>query len=320
MNLTFLSPAAAVVGAVAVIALLVLVAAERRSRRVSEVVGLPRASFLSALPNALALILLAALVALAAAQPVVSSVRPREGRTDAEAIFIMDISRSMLAAANRKSANRFERARDAARLMRAELPEIPVGVSSLTDRVLPHVFPSMSVNAFTATLERAIAIQRPPPNRSDGSIATSFASLAVLSNQNFFGRESERRLVVLFTDGESVPFDAFTVQRAFKQARISLIFVLFWAPEERVYRRGRPEPGYRPEPGTPERIAEIAEAIGASSFQENDLGGAIDTARRVLGRGPVGAHGEELQSRSLAPYALVLAFLPLGFLLWRRNF
>ena len=41
-----------------------------------------------------------------------------------------------------------------------------VGIASLTDRVLPHLFPSTDVDVFEATIERSMAIERPPPRSS----------------------------------------------------------------------------------------------------------------------------------------------------------
>ncbi len=40
----------------------------------------------------------------------------------------------------------------------------------------------------------------------------------------------------------------------------------------------------------------------------------------VIGKGPTRARGRELNSFLLAPYVLLFAFLPLSFLLYRRNF
>ena len=40
----------------------------------------------------------------------------------------------------------------------------------------------------------------------------------------------------------------------------------------------------------------------------------------VVGKGPTTARGRELNSFLLAPYVLLFAVVPLGFLLFRRNF
>ena len=320
VSLSFLTPWAAAVGVVVLVALWMLVESEIRARRVSRAIGLVPPGHGHAVAIAGAMLLVAVFVGAAAAQPVVSGIQPREGRTDAEAIFVFDVTRSMLAAGAKGSPSRLERARGVAKRIRNEVPELPVGVSTVTDRTLPHLFPSVSSNSFTAVVDRAIGIERPPPDRKERSQATSLSALAVLGQQNFFGAKSKRRVAVVFTDGESLPLDAFVLRQALQKAKVRLLFVHLWEPDERVFLPdGTIEGAYRPEPGTQARLLDIANFLGGRVFAEDDVGGVIDAIRRNVADGPMGPHGEELQSRSLAPHALGLAFLPLLFVLWRRN-
>jgi len=316
----FLSPGAALVGLAILVALGVLVAAERRSRRVARALGLPPQRRRAALPVAVALALTGAIVALAASQPVVSAVRTKEARTDAEVIFVFDITRSMLASSRPGSPTRFARERAAAKKLRGSLVEVPVGVASLTDRLLPHLFPTPSLNTFTATVDRVLGIERPPPDRARRGVATAFPALAVLGSQNYFGEEAAKRVAVVFTDGESSPFDAPTLARPLERARVQTVFVHFWSPDERVYKRDGSLERYRPEPGTDTRLADIAGALKGTAHNEDELGEALEEIRRALGEGPVGAYGRELQTRTLSVYVLPFAFVPLAFVLWRRNF
>jgi hypothetical protein len=272
-------------------------------------------------PEIGALALLGGLIAVAAMQPVGSRVEPRQGRTDAEAQFVFDISRSMEARARRDGPTRFERALVAAKELRSAMPAVPVGISSVTDRVLPHLFPTTSANVFTATLDRAMGIERPPPDSSGRGRATALGSLVVLATNNFFGADSERRLVVVFTDGETVPADLGTLRARMLGARIRPIFVRFWSRDERIYTaRGAIERGYRPDPASEGTMEELAAVAEGRSFHEDDLDAAAERARSLLGDGPTGPQGRELQSVELAAPAAAAAFLPLLFLLWRRNF
>jgi hypothetical protein len=50
------------------------------------------------------------------------------------------------------------------------------------------------------------------------------------------------------------------------------------------------------------------------------VGQAAAAVRAVIGKGPTTARGRELNSFLLAPYVLLFAIVPLGFLLFRRNF
>ena len=320
MTFGFLSPGAALVGLGILLAVGVLVAAERRTRRVARALGLEPTRRRSALPVAIALLLVAAGLALAAAQPVVSGVRTTKARTDAEVLFVFDITRSMLASERPGSPNRFQREKAAAKQLRGLIAEVPVGVASLTDRVLPHMFPSASLNTFTSTVDRVLGIERPPPDRAQRGVATSFPALVILGTQNYFSETSRRRVAVIFSDGETIPFDALTLARPLKRARITPVFVHFWGPDERVYKADGTLERYRPEPGTDTRLDTIATALGGSAHDEEEMGDVLDAVRSALGDGPVGAYGEELQTRTLSVWVLPLTFLPLAFILGRRNF
>ena len=125
--MTLISPLAALVGVGVALALAVLLFAEQRSRRLATALGLVPQGPGGPLAATLAIVLVGVLVGLAAAQPVTSSVQPREARTDAEVIVLLDISRSMLARERRGGPTRFERASQDAKDLRAAVPDVPVG-------------------------------------------------------------------------------------------------------------------------------------------------------------------------------------------------
>ena len=87
-------------------------------------------------------------------------VRPARCATDAEAFVVIDTSRSMLARSSPRSTIRYARARAAALRFRDAFADVPVGIASFTDRVLPHLFPSADDDVFVATL-RALDRDRP---------------------------------------------------------------------------------------------------------------------------------------------------------------
>ena len=63
----------------------------------------------------------------------------------------------------------------------------------------------------------------------------------------------------------------------------------------------------------------IANSLQTRVYSDRDAGAVTAALRRALGRGPHGTSGRELQSVALAPFFLALAFLPLLYLLYRRN-
>lgn len=320
MTLTFISPLAALVGLLALVALGALLRAERRSRRLCDVLGLPPRPWLALGPAIVAIVLAGTLLALAAAQPVVAKVRPRLGRTDAEALFVFDISRSMLARPGPGEPTRFDRARRSALDVRSRIQDVPAGVASLTDRVLPQLFPSISSQAFAATVTRSLGIERPPPDRFGRGRATSLRALASLATRNFFAPPARRRVAVVYTDGESLPLDAGALRAALESGNVRVLFVRVWRPEERILGSPRPrDASYRPDPTTGPELAALARDLGSRVFEESQVDEIARAARERLGRGPTGPQGRDLQSRELAPYAALAAFAPLAFLFWRRR-
>ena len=103
------------------------------------------------------------LLGLAAAQPLVERTSDRKVRSDAEAYVVLDVTRSMLARPSLRGQMRIERAKRAAEQLRASLPDVKVGVASITNRVLPHLFPSADQDVFRATLSKALGVDRPAP-------------------------------------------------------------------------------------------------------------------------------------------------------------
>jgi hypothetical protein len=319
-TLSFLSPVAALVAVAVVPALFAAAGSERRSRVLCRVLGLPARGPASVVGTGLALAGCAACLALAAAQPVVGKVRPVQGRQDAEVLFVFDISRSMLAGAGPGAPTRFTRARVAARAVRARLPELPVGVVSMTDRVLPHLFPTLGEGFFDATVDDALGIERPPPDKLGRGRATSLGSLGLLATRNFFGDGATRRVAVLFTDGESLPYDALDLRDRLGQGNVTLVVVRIWARDERIYdTRGNALAAYRPDPAAQAALDEDMASVGARVLRPEDVDGIAEAVRRAVGSGPVGPSGRELQTTALAPYAVLGSFLPVAFLLWRRN-
>jgi hypothetical protein len=319
MNLSLLTPEAALVGAVVVVALAALAVSEARSRRACALLGLAPRSRRSLAVDALALASVGGLLALAAAQPVVSSVGKTQGRADAEMIAVMDITRSMLARSGPAGTTRLDRARSLAKEIRAGVPTVAVGVASLTDRVLPHLFPSLSQNSFAATVDRAIGIERPPPDRRTRTRATALNALSDVPRLNFFGNSSTRRVMLVLTDGESLGVDLGTLRARLYGGHTALVVVHVWGDDERVYTPGGSVEPYRPDPSSSAAMAELATAVDGFAFTEEQPDAALDRIRRLLGDGPIAARGEELTGTQLAPLAAGAALVPLLILLRRRN-
>jgi hypothetical protein len=321
VDVSFASPSGALVVVAVLLPLAALVLLERRADGIRRVLGLGRPPRRTVVPVAVALVLVAALVAVAAAQPLVTRGGEQQVRSDAEVYLVFDTSRSMLAASSAGGRTRFDRARAEATRLRNAFLDVPVGVASLTDRLLPHLFPTPNVGAFNATLDRAVAVDRPPP-RDVRERATSYIALADAPTWNFFSEDALRRVLVVFTDGEGQTGDAPGLRAALVgQPRMEALFVHVWDEDEQVFGRdGRAEPDYTTDPGSRELLAGVAGVANGAVFDEDDEGGLEADLRRRLGEGERRAAPLTVRRpKPLAPYAVAMAFLPLGFLLWRRN-
>jgi von Willebrand factor type A domain len=320
VSLTILTPAGALLALAVVVPLLALLRARRKAGRVRDVLGVeqPRRRVI-AVPL-VALGLGAALFGLAAAQPVFEWTRDRTVRTDAEAFVVVDVSRSMLAQRGVDSPQRIERAREVATSVRASLSDIPVGVATLTDRVLPHLFPTTDQEVFEATLQRSIGIEKPPPRSSFATGATSLNALATLRGLRYFTPKSTARLAIVLTDGESQPVANARLGTLFRRApAIEVVFVQFWNEDERVFTRGVPEPQYLPDPSARSALDRLAASVRGEVYSEGQLDAVEDTARERLGSGPSIVTGEQAGQLALAPYLAAAALLPFALLLWRRD-
>jgi hypothetical protein len=196
--------------------------------------------------------------------------------------------------------------------LRRELADVPSGVATLTDRVLPDLLPNAGNDVFERTVRRAVRGDNPPP-QTETETATSLGALGVLGTQNFFSPSARRRLVVVFTDGESRPYDVPATARALRRAPgVKTVFVHVWSPGEAVFGPdGRPEQGYHPDAASRTALSALAEAAGGTVVGEGSTARAAALARDALGVGPTREQGLAARTRTLAPWLALAALLPL---------
>jgi hypothetical protein len=319
VNLGFLTPAGALFGLAALVPLAVFLARQRRARQVRAALGLGEPSLGSRLPLALALAAVPGLIGLAAAQPVIEESRSRPERTDAEAYVVLDVTRSMLAAADPDAPRRIDRARTLAVELRDSLPELPIGVVSLTDRLLPHAFPTTDRRVFVATAYKSVEVDR-VGSAIGGTLVTSLEALTEAPMNNYFPPRAQKRLLVVLTDGESLPLQG-GLERAFAKASppIETILVHFWDEDERIYFAGVAEGGYRPQRGAKQTLERVASLIGGRVLSGDDPNAVIAAARDFLGQGRTRQRELEGERRALMPWVTLAAVVPLGLILVRRN-
>lgn len=319
--MTFVTPFGALVALAVVAPLAAFLIAERNRRRVGDILGLPGTRGASRPAAMTALVAIAVLLGLAAAQPTLVNKSAREVRSDAAAFFVIDTSRSMLASSGPDDPTRYERATKFAVRLRNRLPDIRVGLATMTDRVLPNLFPTADREAFDVTLQQAVGIERPPPSDGSNTLITTLSALTRVALDNFYAPEARHRLLVLLTDGESAPFFDGSIGALFRgPPAVKTIYVHFWRRHEHVYLpNGKPEPAYRPDSFSTRTIRRLAEATDGVAIQHEDVDAAVDAARSLLGTGPKVSDVREHRRVDLAPYLAFGVLAPLGFLFYRRN-
>jgi von Willebrand factor type A domain len=321
MGFTFLTPIDALFALAAVVPLAALWLTHNRMEHVRRIFSLtsPRRRELAGVVGSLAL--LPVLMGVAAAQPVVVRRQLLQQRLDVQAFFVLDTSRSMSARTGPHGLTRLERAKREAEEVISKLGDIPVGVATFTDRVLPELMPTPNFALVRRTIQQSVGINRPPPSAVYVGRATTFAALYPIPISNFYSPGVPHRILVVFTDGEATPFEpGVDYDRAkILGTEVDTLFVHVWAPTERIYVHGHVDPGYTPDPTSAGALSRFAAVSHGRVFGENDLHALEQTIRQEAGSSPVTTKVSGYARVALAPWFVLAGVIPLGFLLYRRN-
>jgi hypothetical protein len=316
-SFTFLTPVGAIVVLAVALPLLGLAIANRRVAEVRSRIGLRAPHGVRVGAAIVALASVPVLLALAAMQPAVRTQEGARVRTDAEAIFVFDTSRSMLASAAPRRETRLQRAKALALRLRAAIPNVPSGVVTLTDRALPDLFPTEDAATFDSTVRDAVAIESPPPAQTD-SVVTTLRPLADVATQGFFTPAVPRRVAIVLTDGEARPDT--TPARQLLSEHVRVVFLHVWRPGERIFDKGgKVETAYRSDPNSGAVLHQLASSVDGQALEEPDVAQAVAAVRSSLGTGPTAERGVRPRTRPLAPYVAAAALVPLLLVVRRRN-
>jgi hypothetical protein len=316
----FDTPTAGLVALAGLVPLALVLAVEQRNSRARALLGLTAPSPRSRWTLRIAVVAIAAVLGLAAAQPVLSSTTPRLARLDAEALVAVDTSRSMDASATAESDVRLDRARRIALRIRSALADVPTGLGTFTDRPLPLLLPTTDREAFAAAVHESLGIERPPGLQSSTTIS-SFDAVAPFPLEGYFGPGAKKRLLVILTDAESTGFNEPGVRKSFEtKPRTDVVLVRIGRSGERVFgASGQPESAYIPPPATGETLRRFLAATHGHAFPEDDVAGAERAAVEALGSGPSADLGSTTARHDLAPWLVLAAVVPLAIVLRRRN-
>jgi hypothetical protein len=322
MGFTFLTPMDALFALAAAIPLAALWLAHSRMERARRLFSLKSPRRRELVWIVVALALLPVLMGVAAAQPVVVQHKELGQRLDVQAYLVFDTTRSMTARTGPQGLTRLARAKQEAEELLPKLGDIPVGLATMTDRVLPDLMPTPNQSLVRRTLAQSVGIDRPPPSQLYTGRVPNFQALYPIPYSNFYSPGVRHRILVVFTDGETTPFRGsidFDLARAMGEA-IRPLFVHVWAPTERIYVHGRVDPRYRPDPTSAAALSRFAGAAHGRVFGENELNDLTKTIRAEAGSRPVTTSVLGYARVALAPWFVLAGIIPLVFLIYRRNF
>jgi hypothetical protein len=335
-DITFVTPIGAVLAAAVVPPVVAAAVSASQNARGRTLLRLPPPRSRSR-ATVLAVAAVPLLLGLAAAGPALRKHVGRKIRTDAQAMFVFDTSRSMAASSGYGAPTRFAQAQSAGIRLRRAIADVPSGVASFTTVLIPHLFATADEAAFNTTVDEAIGVEKPPPPFFRfGVSGTSFGPIAGLRDQGYFNPRIEHRFAVVLTDGESGPFDpnalnqsltgtqrlaAFPGRPIFApEAAVSLLVVRVGTPDDRIYRGPQSiEAAYRPNPRADANAESLAGATHGRAFAVTDLSAASAALRQLVGPERGARQGVRTKTITLAPYVVLFAFLPLGLVIRRRN-
>jgi hypothetical protein len=314
-SLTFLTPRAGLLALAALAPITALVIAGARVRRARALLRLPEPVGGLRRWRPLAIVSVPLLIALALAQPAWRRHGSVSTRADAGIFVVVDTSNSMAAAPSAQSPSRLEQAKRIALSVGSQLPGIPLGVATFTDRTLPDAFPSADAAIFDSTI-RSLTIESPPP-RESSRVATDFSALAAIQRADFFTRAQRHRAMLLVTDGETTAFDAAAVADALSTSPAThVVIVRVGGARDRLYASdGKPGGSYRADPASARRaVSQLASATHGKAF----AGGAAGVAAALhsdIGSGVTTAVASTPETRALGPFVALAGLIPLILIL-----
>jgi len=303
-EIVLLTPRAALVGLAFAVPLVAVGIRERAGSRVRARIGLARPRRASLAAHAVGLVALAALVSATAAQPAIRETSSAPVRSDAELYLAFDVSRSMLAMSAPGAVSRLERARALGLTVAAAGGGVPTGVATLTNRLMPLLFPTGDERSVNAVLIHSLRIMQPRPVIYTTARESSLSALGLAADRSYFDPTARKRVLVVFTDLDTDPFSLEGTLADLRKHRIEPFLVRVARPGERIFdSRGRP---YAYISRSTVTVAALRQASW-HAFEENQPTQLVAAIRSYLGQGPVTPSVLAESQRNLAPLIALVA-------------
>ena len=184
----------------------------------------------------------------------------------------------------------------------------------MTDRSLPNLMPTTDRTLFERTVMQSVAVNQPPPSQEYRTgRATTFDALIPLVESHLFAQGVQRRLLVVFTDGESSrisPVLRLTLRGGSTSSSVS--------GGRASASSGRRSIGCVADREHASARRRVKLTGQADPYDEQDFAAFSRAARDAVGHASARTRGR-VRTIALAPWVVLGGLLPLGYLLWRRN-
>ena len=196
----------------------------------------------------------------------------------------------MTASSGPGAPTRLDRARSIVAELRASVPDVPAGLSGLTDRVLPYAFPDAR-RADVLRDARAAACRRSRRRRRRSRTSPRASSRSPRSPAT-----ASTRRAPSIAPASSSP-TARRAQTVSWSGGCKLLVVRVGSAADRIYAaNGKVDAAYRPESTAADTVGRLARAAGSVPYSEGDVGAAASELQahrrcrpeRASRDGPVG--------------------------------
>ena len=184
---------------------------------------------------------------------------------------------------------RLERARVLGREVHEALSDVPTGVATLTNRMMPLLFPTGDERGVTAVIDHSLRLMQPQPAAPHRG-PRQFTGQRSPSQQTAVTttRVRKKRVLVVFSDLDSDFFSLEGTLRLLRAQRIEPFLVRVAAPGEQIFDAA----------GHPNAYVSVSTVSVDGlrrarwhAFEEYESARLVSEIRDYLGQGPVGAIG-----------------------------
>jgi hypothetical protein len=192
------------------------------------------------------------------------------------------------------------------RRIHGALRDVPTGVATLTNQMMPLLFPTGDERGVSAVIDHSLKLMQPPPAALTAARASQLGALTLAADRSYFNPGLRKRVLVVLSDLDTDFFSLDGTLKLLRRHRIEPFLIRVAAPGEQIFdNHGRPE-SYTSVSTVSVRSLRSA---GWHAYEEGQTRQVIADIRSYLGTGTTRPSGVIETQRSLARLAALGALL-----------